>query len=164
MQMLHMPVCLAAFYIFLDTGFIVENYFKPTPYMISTNYCPSKLATCRIFVKTVSIFLQIRYRDRSSLTTSRSTIKSAFIHLLLALLLSTQVELKHEPTTQNQSSTFSINYPCDICKKKVNDSHNVVLCDKCEQWFHTDCLEFPVSIYSTLLNFTSFTWVCTDFG
>ena len=29
---------------------------------------------------------------------------------------------------------------------------------------HTDCLEFPASHYSTLLNFTSFVWVCTDCG
>ena len=33
-----------------------------------------------------------------------------------------------------------------------------------ELLFHTECLEFPVSNYSTLLNFTSFIWVCTDCG
>ena len=98
------------------------------------------------------------------MTTSRSTIKSRFIHLLLVLLLSGQVELNPGPITPNQSSTLSTNYPCGICQKKVNDSHHALLCDKCELWFHTDCLVFPVSNYSTLLNFTSFIWVCTDCG
>ena len=93
--------------------------------------------------------------------TSRSTIKSRFIHLLIVLLLSGQVELNPGPVTPSQSSTISTNYPC---KKKVKDSHYALQCDKCELWFHTDCLEFPVSSYSTLLNFTSFVWVCTDCG
>ena len=43
----------------------------------------------------------------------------------------------------------------------MNDFHHSLLCDKCEQWFHTDCLEFPVSNYSTLLDITSFIFVCT---
>ena len=115
-------------------------------------------------MKSLSIFLQIRYKDKPSLTTSRSTIKSRFINLLLVLLLSGQVELNPGPITPNQSSTLSTNYPCGICQKKVNDSHHALLCDKCELWFHTDCLVFPVSNYSTLLNFTSFIWVCTDCG
>ena len=66
--------------------------------------------------------------------------------------------------TPNQSSTFSTNYLCGICQKKVNDSHHALLCDKCELCFHTDCLEFSVSNYSSLLNITSFIWVCTDCG
>ena len=43
---------------------------------------------------------------------------------------------------------------------KVKDSHHVLLCDKCELWFHIDYMEYPVSNYSTSLNFTSFIWVC----
>ena len=108
--------------------------------------------------------LQIRYNDRLSLTTSRSTIKSAFIHLLLVLLLSGQLELNPGPTTPNQSSTFSTSYPCGICQKKMKDSRHALLCDKCQLWFHTYCLKFPVSNYSTLLNLTSFSWVFTDCG
>ena len=108
------------------------------------------------------IFLQIRSKDKPSLTTSRYTIKSPFIHLLLVLLLSGQVELNSRPITQNLSSTFSTNYPCGICWKK--DSHHALMCDKCELWFHTDCLKFPVSNYSTLLNLTSCICVCTDCG
>ena len=137
-------------HIFLSTGFIFENHIKPTPYTIGTKHSP-KLATTTIFVKSVSIFLQVRHKDKASLTTSRSTIKSRFIHLLLVLLLSGQVELNPGPITPNQSSALSTNYPCGICQKKVNDSHHALLCDKCEQWFHTDCLVFPVSNYSTLL-------------
>ena len=82
MRMFYTPVCLVTLYIFLNTGFIFENHIKPTPYTIGTKYSP-KLATTTIFVKSVSIFLQIRYKDKPSLTTSRSTIKSRFIHLLL---------------------------------------------------------------------------------
>ena len=162
-RMLHTPVCLATLYIFLNTGFILENHVRPTPYMIRTKYS-SKLATTTIFLKRADIFLQIRYVDKSSLTTSRSTIKSRFIHLLLVLLLSGQVELNPGPITPSQSSTFSTNHPCGICKKKMKDSHHALLCDKCELWLHTDCLEFPVSNYSTLLNFTSFILVCSDCG
>ena len=147
----------------LNTGFIFEDLIKPTPYTIGTKYIP-KLATTTIFVKNASIFLQIRYRHKPSLTTSRSTIKSCYIHLLLVPLLSGQVELNPGPVTPNQSSTFSTNYPCGIRQKKVNDSHHALLCDKCELWFYTDCLKFPVSYYSTILNFTSFIWVCTNCG
>ena len=117
MQMLYTPVCLATLYIFLNTGFIFENHMKPTPYTIRTKYSP-KLANSTIFVKSARIFLQIHYRDKPSLTTSRSTIKSTFIHLLLVLLLSGQVELNPGPVTSNQSSAISTNYPCSICQKK----------------------------------------------
>ena len=109
-------------------------------------------------------FFQIRNRDKASLTTSRSTIKLRFIHLLLVLLHSGQVELNPGPVTPNQSSTFCTNYPRGICQEKVNDNHHSLLCDKCEPWFHIDCLEFPVSNFSTLLIITSFIWVCTDCG
>ena len=160
MRMLYTPVCLATLYIFLNTCFIFENHIRPTPYTIGAKYSP-KLATSTIYVKSASIFPQIRHRDKPSLTTSRSTIKSHFIHLLL---LSGKVELNPGTVTPNQPSTISTNYPCGICQKKVKDSHHALLCDKCELWFHTDCLEFPVSNYSTLLNFTSFIWVCTDCG
>ena len=132
MRMLHMPVCLVTLYIFLNTGFIFENSIKPTPYTIGTKYSP-KLATSTIFVKSASICIQIRYKDKPSLTTSRSTIKSRLIHLLL---LSRLVELNPGLITPNQSSTFSTNYPCGICQKKVKDSHHALLCDKCELISH----------------------------
>ena len=74
------------------------------------------------------------------------------------------MELNPGQITPNQSSTLSTNYPCGKCQKKVKDSHHALLCDKCELWFHTDCLKFPVSNYSTLLNLASFIWVCTDCG
>ena len=162
-RMLYTPVCLATLYIFMETDFIFENHIKPTPYTIGAKYS-LKLATSTIFVKGASIFLQIRNRDRPSLTTSRSTIKSRIIHLLLVSLLSGQVKLNPGPVTPNQSSTINANYPCGMCQKKVKDSHHALLCDKCELWFHTDCLDFPVSNYSTSLNFTGFVLVCTDCG
>ena len=46
----------------------------------------------------------------------------------------------------------------------MKDCHHALLCDKCELWFYTDCLKFSFSYYSTILNFTSFIWVCTDCG
>ena len=113
-------------------------------------------------MKSANNILQIRYKDKPSLTISRSAIKSPLIHLLLVLLLSGLVELSPGAITPNQSSTLNTNYPCSICQKKVKDSHHALLCDKCELWFHTDFMEFPVSNYSTLLNITSFIWVCTD--
>ena len=103
MRMFYTPVCLVTLYIFLDTGFIFDKHIKPTPYTIGTKYSP-KLATTTIFLKSVSIFLQIflRYKDKPSLTSSRSTIKSRFIHLLLVLLLSGHVELNPVPITPSQ--------------------------------------------------------------
>ena len=103
-----------------------------------------------------------RPRKRPSLTTSISTIKSAFMHLVL--LLSGQLLLIPGPTTPDQASTFCSNDPCGRSLKKVKDSQHALLCDKCEPWFHTECLDYSVSNYSTLLNFTSSTWVCTDCG
>ena len=140
----------------------LKNHIKPTPCPIGTKYSP-KLATSPSFVKSASIFFQIHHWDKLRLTTSRSTINSRFIHLLVHLL-SGQVELNRGPVAPNQSSTLSTNYPCGICQKKMKDSHHALLCDKCELWFHSDCLEFPVSNYSTLLYSTSFIWVCTDCG
>ena len=158
MRMFYTPICLVTLYIFINNSFIFENHIKHTPYTIGTKYSP-KLATTTIFVKSVSIFLQVRYKDKPRLTTSRSTIKSRFIHLLLVLLLSGQVELNPGPITPNQSSTLSTNYPCGICQKKVNDSHHALLCDKCELWFHTDCLvlkDHPNRLPSLLH------WIFTD--
>ena len=67
-----------------------------------------------------------------------------------------QVELSARPTTLNQTSTFSSNYPCGICQKKTKDSHNALLCDKCELWFHTNSPKFPASNYSTLFHSLDF--------
>ena len=127
MRMLYTPVFLATIYVFLNTRFIFENLDRPTPYTIGTKYSP-KLATSTIFVKSASIFLQIRYKDKPSLITSRSTIKSRFIHLLLVLLLSGQVKLNPGPVTPNQSSTLSTKYPCGVFQKKVKDSYQALLC------------------------------------
>ena len=98
-----------------------ENHIKPTPYTIGTKYSP-KLATSTIFLKSASIFLQIRCKDKPSLTISRSIIKSRFIHLLLVLLLSGQVELNPGPVSLNKSSTFSTNYPCGMSEKSERQS------------------------------------------
>ena len=163
MRMLHMPVCLVTLYIFLNTGFIFENRIKPTLYMICTIHSP-KLATSTIFVKSASIFLQIRYKDKPRLTISRSTIKFRFIHLLLVLLLSGQVESSLDQLLQINLQLLVPTIRVVYVRKKVKDSHHALMCDKCELWFHTDCLEFTVSNYSTLLNFTSYIWVCTDCG
>ena len=105
MRMLFTPVCLAILCIFIDTRFIFEDHNKPNPYTIGTRYSP-KLATSTIFLKSASIFLQIRYMDKPCLIKFRSTITSRIIHLLNVLLLSGQVELNPGPVTPNQTSTI----------------------------------------------------------
>ena len=107
MRMLYTPVCLATLHL-LRHWFHFLNHIKPTPYTIGTKYS-HKVATSTIFFTNASIFLQIRYKDKPSLTTSRSTIKYRFIHLLLVLLFSGQVELNPELIIPNQSSTLSTN-------------------------------------------------------
>ena len=55
-RILHTPVCLATLYILLNTGFIIENHVKPTPYTIGTNYSSAKLDASTIFLKSACIY------------------------------------------------------------------------------------------------------------
>ena len=55
-------------------------------------------------------------------------------------------------------------YPCGSCKNEVKDEDRALLCDKCELWFHTKCIENPNLDYSTLMNKTSFSWICCECG
>ena len=50
-------------YILLNTGFMIENHIKATPYTIVTKSRLVKLATSVIFMKDVSTYVQTRHAD-----------------------------------------------------------------------------------------------------
>ena len=52
-------------------------------------------------------------------------------------------------------------YPCQICYKPVTWTTPGVACDDCDNWYHTECLNMPLEIYTGLEN-TS--WHCFNCG
>ena len=110
------PVCLVTLYIFINTGFVFEGHIGPTPCAVGAG-CGPGLAATAVFVKGVGVFLQVRYGDRPSLTTSGSAVESRFVRLLLVLLLGGQVELDPGPVAPNRSSALGAGYPCGVYRR-----------------------------------------------
>ena len=74
-------------------------------------------------------------------------------HLFLVILLSGQIELNPGPV--NPPTHNSAQFPCGICKDEVTEDDRALLCDKCELWYHTNCLDNDID-YSVYQNMTSF--------
>ena len=77
------------------------------------------------------------------------------IHLLLKIILSNQVELN--PGSIN-SSNNDTKYPCYVCNESVLWTEKGVACDRCDQWFHTKCINMSTQTYIGLDN--SANWFC----
>ena len=67
-------------------------------------------------------------------------------HLLLAILLSGQVETNPGP---------DLDYPCGICKDEVYENDQALQCDTCNFWCHVNCCGMSEQNYKTLCNTTS---------
>ena len=42
-------------------------------------------------------------------------------------------------------------YPCGVCKLKVNDNDDAVQCDLCDRWNHINCVEINKQKYEKLI-------------
>ena len=42
-------------------------------------------------------------------------------------------------------------YPCGVCKLKVNDNDDAVQCDLCDRWNHINCVEINKRKYEKLI-------------
>jgi hypothetical protein len=78
------------------------------------------------------------------------------IYLLLKIILSNQVEVNPGPSANTSSD--SIKYPCYICNIPVLWSDKGVACDKCDQWYHTKCINMSSQVYHGLDMSTN--WYC----
>ena len=77
------------------------------------------------------------------------------IHLLLKIILSNRVELNSGPINSSNNDT---KYPCYACNESVLWTEKGVTCDRCDQWFHTKCINMSTQTYIGLDN--SANWFC----
>jgi hypothetical protein len=77
------------------------------------------------------------------------------IHLLLKIILRNQVELNPGPINSSNNDT---KYPCYVCNESVLWTEKGVACDRCDQWFHTKCINMSTQTYIGLDN--SANWFC----
>ena len=81
---------------------------------------------------------------------SSSANRHGRLFIFLSIILSGQVESNPGP----------VQYPCGVCENSVHDSHQAILCDGCDMWFHTSCSGVSTDEYQDLLNFSDFSWNC----
>ena len=62
------------------------------------------------------------------------------------------------PPANNCSSTL---YLCQVCQCPVTWEQGAVLCDQCDNWYHTDCHNIDTLQYSRL-GHSSVDWVCSE--
>ena len=84
----------------------------------------------------------------------RSTHKGKYL-TILCLLLSGQVEVN--PGPQGRTPKF----PCGECGKAVTWTGRSVACDRCDKWYHKECLAMTTVNFNALPN-TS--WECCNCG
>ncbi|XP_057305356.1 uncharacterized protein LOC130642284 [Hydractinia symbiolongicarpus] len=53
------------------------------------------------------------------------------------------------------------NFPCNICKKNVNNNHRAIQCDICNHWIHIKCNNLDNTSYNLLKQSTT-PWFCID--
>jgi len=76
----------------------------------------------------------------------RSNLLLLYIVTLL-MAISHDIELNPGPVNHNNSTI----YPCGTCNQPVTWDHRAVVCDTCDQWYHTDCQDVHTSTnYSTI--------------
>ena len=62
------------------------------------------------------------------------------------------------PSATNCSSTL---YLCQVCQCPVTWEQGAVLCDQCDNWYHTECHNINTLQYSRL-GHSSVDWVCSE--
>ena len=75
--------------------------------------------------------------------------------MLLKIILSNQVELNPGPINSSNNDT---KYRCYVCNESVLWTEKGVACDRCDQWFHTKCINMSTQTYIGLD--TSANWFC----
>ncbi len=53
-------------------------------------------------------------------------------------------------------------YPCGVCKKPVKSNQKGILCDLCNLWHHTKCINMPNETYFKLANDEEEPWECPN--
>ena len=69
----------------------------------------------------------------------------------LILLMSGDIHLNPGPA----------HYPCGVCGKCVWSSQKALLCDNCDLWFHTRCIQVSDANDAYYCSLVSFNWICT---
>ena len=85
---------------------------------------------------------------------SQSSVLSHFMFIML--LSCGDVHPCPGPKTPNYK------YPCGVCKKPVKCNQKGILCDLCNLWHHTKCINMPNETYFRLANDTEEPWECPD--
>ena len=49
---------------------------------------------------------------------------------------------------------------CGVCMKGVGENESGVLCELCEQWWHTGCAKTPEEVYKVLDKIPNLHWYC----
>ena len=55
--------------------------------------------------------------------------------------------------------TSSINFPCKVCGKNINDDDPAIQCELCNYWIHINCNNLNYNDYKSLQN-SSDPWYC----
>ena len=65
-------------------------------------------------------------------------------------------DIQTNPGRRNDSTRYS----CGTCDQSVNWDHKGIVCETCDQWFHTDCQNVHSNRYEDLNNDSMISWHC----
>ncbi|CAC5361567.1 unnamed protein product [Mytilus coruscus] len=141
----------SVFAILLNCGFFSKPYVYENvdnELCLQKEYC---LLVCHLNYTTVQLNVSSFKRP-----IFKSSDRSRHMHLLIKLLLSNQVETNPGPNNLDESS-----YPCSICSRECTWDQDAIVCDNCDKWCHTGCVNISSSMYEKYGN-TSALWVCPN--
>ena len=87
---------------------------------------------------------------------------SLLLYLSMILLLAlNDIGLNPGPSGLISNTTT---YPCGTCDKPVTWEHRGIVCDTCNQWYHTHCQSLDSTYYLEHVNDSAIAWDCIMCG
>jgi len=115
------------------------------------------IALCYCHIKNLFKYLNLlKIRHNRNITFKQHRGKTTLIYIFTLLVnQSSDIELNPGPST--------LHYPCGYCKYEVTWNQKGILCDECEQWYHTSCQGIGESTYDKLSD-SRHVWICLRCG
>ncbi|XP_053389497.1 uncharacterized protein LOC123559295, partial [Mercenaria mercenaria] len=137
--------------------FYVEFLKLTAQYQIPDLVSTSNITGLSVRVQTKNAIVNHTIRSvkgRSRPVPGKTTL--VFLHCLLVCQCP-DIELNPGPSTSKSQ------YLCGHCEEEVTWTQKGILCDTCEQWYHTDCQGIGDSTYDRLSD-SRFAWHCQYCG
>jgi hypothetical protein len=97
------------------------------------------------------------YKYMSYLKQTKQPYKLSMAYLSMLMLLQAG-DLHPNP------GPYQPKFPCAVCGKAVKWGQRATCCDKCDLWYHVDCMDMCSPTYDALVQSSNMSWICCQCG